>query len=55
MVCQVKPTALTFPEGQGKLPNPLIGGFLHTRRECAANPAWRMFRVCGLGFTNTLP
>jgi serine/threonine-protein kinase RsbW len=41
---------LTFPQGQGKLPNSLIGRFLTERQTKArrGQPGWRMFRVCGL-------
>jgi len=42
--------ALTFPQPQGKLPNPLIGGVLARAggKRGAAKPGWWMFRVCGL-------
>jgi hypothetical protein len=43
--------ALTFPQEQGKLPNPLIGSFFARAngRRGAANPVWGMsFGFCGL-------
>jgi serine/threonine-protein kinase RsbW len=40
---------LTFPQQQGKLPNPLIAGFFTgvARKRGAAQLGWWMFRVCG--------
>jgi serine/threonine-protein kinase RsbW len=45
---------LTFPQQQGKLPNPLIAGFLIRagRKRGAAKLGWWMFRVCGLDYKN---
>jgi hypothetical protein len=49
--------ALTFPQEQGKLPNPLIGSFSLARTEGAARLT--RFGGCFSGFagwfTNTLP
>jgi len=41
---------LTFPQQQGKLPNPLIGAFADAsaERRGAAKPGWWLFRVCEL-------